>query len=215
MSWSSSATSCFSESRVLGSAFSPSSAAATAMRASGVRSSWLALASSRRCAVTSSSMRCAERLKLSASAATSSRPSTFTRAPRSPPPSRSTPARSRSSRRPRPRTTGKAPTATAMATSAERGGDPEDRVGPLAHLARHQPAAVGKLQGEVGPAGSAPPAGAGALEVEARRHLAGHGDHVAVGAVEGDVEAQLALQRLDRALLFGPGRARHRAAARR
>ena len=54
------------------------------MRASGVRSSWLQLASSRRWAAISSSMRSAERLKLAASAATSSRPSTSTRAPRSP-----------------------------------------------------------------------------------------------------------------------------------
>ena len=38
--------------------------------------------------------------------------------------------------------------------------------------------------------------------VEARRRLAGHRDHVAVGFVEGDVEAQLALQHLDGALLI-------------
>ena len=97
---------------------SPSSEAATAMRASGVRSSWLQLASSRRWAATSSSMRWAERLKLAASAATSSRPSTLTRAPRSPPPSCSTPSFSRSSRRPRPRTTG---------IGADRDGEREQR----------------------------------------------------------------------------------------
>ena len=50
------------------------------MRDSGVRSSCEALASSMRWAPTSSSMRPAARLKLAASRATSSRPSTSTRA---------------------------------------------------------------------------------------------------------------------------------------
>jgi hypothetical protein len=57
------------------------------MRVSGVRSSCEALASSILCERTSSSIALAERLKLAASAATSSLPSTFTRAARSPSPS--------------------------------------------------------------------------------------------------------------------------------
>ncbi len=87
------------------------------MRASGERSSCEAFASSVLCAPTRPSMRSAERLKLAASAATSSLPSTFTRAVKSPLPSASTLERSRSRRRVAPRTTGYAPTATASAIS--------------------------------------------------------------------------------------------------
>ena len=83
------------------------------MRASGERSSWLALASSERCDCTSASTRAAATLKLEATAATSSRPETATRWPRSPPPNCSTPRLSISSRRVRRRTTGNAPAATA------------------------------------------------------------------------------------------------------
>ena len=57
------------------------------MRDSGVLSSCEALASSSLCEPTRSSMRAAARLKLDASLATSSLPSTFTRAERSPAPS--------------------------------------------------------------------------------------------------------------------------------
>ena len=57
INWSSSSTSCFSDSRVLASAPSPSSDAATAMRASGVRNSWLQLASSIRLGADKLSMR--------------------------------------------------------------------------------------------------------------------------------------------------------------
>ena len=75
-------------------------------RASGERSSWLALASRLWCERSSVSMRSAARLKLRATAATSSRPDSSTRWPSDPAPKRSTPACSDSSRRVRPRTTG-------------------------------------------------------------------------------------------------------------
>ena len=88
------------------SAGSVSSAVAIFSRASGERSSCEAFASSERCARTSVSIRSAERLKLAASAATSSRPCTGTRADRSPEPSASTPRCSRSSRRVSRRTIG-------------------------------------------------------------------------------------------------------------
>ena len=81
--------------------------------------------------------------------------------------------------------------------------DPQDRARPLAHLAGHQPAAVGKLQGEGRAARAAPPAVARAPRIEARRRPAGHGDLGAVAAVEGEVEAQLAMQRIERLLVLG------------
>ena len=68
----------------------PSSSIAMRMRASGERSSCEAFASRLRCASTSASIRSAARLKLRARSATSSRPSTGTRAARSPAPSAST-----------------------------------------------------------------------------------------------------------------------------
>ena len=64
-----------------------SSSMPSRMRDNGVRNSCEVLASSILCAPTSSSMRAAARLKLAASRATSSLPSTLTRAPRSPAPS--------------------------------------------------------------------------------------------------------------------------------
>ena len=83
------------------------------MRASGERSSWLALASSDWCARTSASMRAAAALKLDATAATSSRPLTSTRWSRRPLPKISMPRLSDCRRRVRWRTTGQAPAATA------------------------------------------------------------------------------------------------------
>ena len=92
-----------------------SSSIATAIfsRASGLRSSWLALASRLWCDRSSTSMRAAARLKLAPRAATSSRPSSATRWCRAPAPKASTPCLRDSSRRVRPRTTGQAPAATA------------------------------------------------------------------------------------------------------
>ena len=75
-------------------------------RASGERSSWLALASSDWCERTSASMRAAARLKLAATAATSSAPEIATRWPSAPAPNCSTPRLSASSRRVSRRTTG-------------------------------------------------------------------------------------------------------------
>ena len=83
----------------------------------------------------------------------------------------------------------------------QKGSDPEGRIGALAHLAGDQPATVGQQQGEVRSGRAAPPALAGARRIEARRRPAGHGDHGAVRPVQGDVEAQLAMQDLDGALL--------------
>ena len=97
--------SSFSASRCAG--LAPSSIeTAIFMRASGERSSWLALASSERCAATSASMRAAATLKLAATAATSSAPETSTRWPSAPAPNCSTPRLSDSSRRVSRRTTG-------------------------------------------------------------------------------------------------------------
>ena len=185
------------------------------MRASGVRSSWLQLASSRRWAATSSSMRSAERLKLAASAATSSRPSTFTRAPRSPPPSCSTPSLQPLEPPAEPAHHGIGADRDGEREHSEAAHDPQDRARPLAHLACHQPAAVGKLQGEGRAARAAPPAVARAPRIEARRRPAGHGDLAAVAAVEGEVEAQLAMQRIERPLAARPAARRPRAAGRR
>ena len=61
-----------------------------AIRASGDRSSWEAFASKTRCALINASIRPADWLKLIASCATSSRPSTATRLDRSPDPQAST-----------------------------------------------------------------------------------------------------------------------------
>ena len=88
------------------------------MRASGVRSSCEADASIVRCTETSDSIRSAARLKLLASAAISSQPSTSTLASRSPAPSASTRLCSRSSRRVMPRASGQAPTAMTVMTPA-------------------------------------------------------------------------------------------------
>ena len=70
--------SAFSVSRCAGDA-SASIDTAIFIRASGERSSWLALASSERCDRTSASMRAAATLKLAATAATSSAPEIATR----------------------------------------------------------------------------------------------------------------------------------------
>ena len=101
--------------RSAGSPFSASSSTAMRMRARGERSSWEAAASVSRWASTRAWMRSAAWLKLRASAAISSLPSTSTRAARSPAPRASTRACSRSSRRARRRARGQAPTATANA----------------------------------------------------------------------------------------------------
>ena len=149
----------FRDSRVFMSAASLSNDAATAIRASGVRSSWLQLASSRLCATTSSSMRWAERLKLSASAATSSLALDLD-------PGAEIVAE--------PFDAGLQPLQPAAepahhGVGADRDGerhqhqerrDPERRTGPFAHLAGEQPAPVRQLQGEVGAARAAAPAGA-------------------------------------------------------
>ena len=76
------------------------------MRASGVRSSWLQLASSRRWAATSSSMRWAERLKLCGQGRHLVAALDLDARAEIAAANCSTPAFSRSSRRPRPRTTG-------------------------------------------------------------------------------------------------------------
>ena len=133
------------------------SASAMLMRVSGVRSSCEALASSILCERTSSSMRLAERLKLAASAATSSLPSTFTRAARSPSPSWSTPALRRSSRRVSRRVIGQAPTATATAIDEQRGQTPSGRAATARAAApRHQEAAVAQGQQPGGAAAAQP-----------------------------------------------------------
>ena len=88
----------------------------------------------------------------------------------------------------------------------EESDDPEGLARPLVHLARHQPAPVGQLQREVRAARPAAPAGARTLRLEARRRSPDHGDHAAVGVVEGEVEVQLALQGVERALALGIGR---------
>ena len=120
MRLSSSSTSRSMRSRSSGRGAVASSSIATRMRASGLRSSWDAEASNVRCTETSDSMRAAARLKLSASAATSSQPSTSTRALKSPAPSASTRVFSRSSRRVIARASGYAPmaTSTTRATSS-------------------------------------------------------------------------------------------------
>ena len=87
-------------------------------RASGERSSWLALASRLLWERSSVSICSAARLKLVASAATSSLPLSCTRKLRSPEPNCSTPDFSDSSRRVSRRTTGYAPPATARNSTA-------------------------------------------------------------------------------------------------
>ena len=98
--------SAFRRSRGAPSGVSSSSETAIFSRASGERSSWLALASSDWCERTSASMRSAAWLKLAPSAATSSRPLASTRWSSAPAPKRSTPAFRLSRRRVRRRTTG-------------------------------------------------------------------------------------------------------------
>ena len=112
---------------------------ATRMRASGVRNSWDADASSVRCTETSDSMRAAARLKLAASAATSSQPSTSTLAPRSPAPRASARFLSRSSRRVIAHASGQAATA-ARTTRATK---------ELDHEAARPPGHVGEKPSSV------------------------------------------------------------------
>ena len=115
----SSSSSAMSRSMLARRAGSPSSSSiAIRIRVSGVRSSCDAPARMCRCAPTSRSMRSAARLKLSASRATSSRPSTSTRAESEPAPSSSTRACNRSIRRVSPRASGHTPTAIATASRA-------------------------------------------------------------------------------------------------
>ena len=98
----------------------PIASAAILSRASGERSSWEALASSRFCAFTSASIRSADALKVRASLPTSSRPRTATRALRSPRPNAATPFCNCSRFLVSRRTTGYAPIATARAIAKTR-----------------------------------------------------------------------------------------------
>ena len=85
----------------------------------------------------------------------------------------------------------------ASASSARKRRDPEGRARPLAHLARHQPAPVGQLQGE----GRAARGRAASRCARGRDRSAAAAGRpwrsAAVGAVEGEVEAELAVQRVD------------------
>ena len=176
---------------------------AMAMRASGVRSSWLQLASSRRWAATSSSMRSAERLKLAASAATSSRPST----------SRGRRGRRRRAARRRPSAARAGGRARAppdrrrrrWRAPAARGRRRSSRIGlgrsRTWRATSQRPS--GSCRVKFGPPGPRRQPVARAPRIEARRRPAGHGDHGAVGPVEGEVEAQLAMQRVERLLVLG------------
>ncbi len=96
---------------------SSSSSSAIRRRASGLRRSCDALASTRRWASNDRWTRSAASLNARATAATSSRPRTATRASSSPAPQRETPSRTSSSRRVTRRASGQAPTAIPSATS--------------------------------------------------------------------------------------------------
>ena len=169
------------------------------MRVSGVRSSCDALASSILCDLTSSSMRAAERLKLAASAAISSLPSTFTRDARSPSPSWSTPAFSRSSRRVRRRVSGQAPSATASAMAASA---PSSQA-PGRHGPRSMPVTRKRPSGS--DATAAVSADASGRRASSRRQRPPGGrDQLAVGRRARDRRAA-AVQLLDRACCCARG----------
>ena len=123
INWSSSAMLRAISAVNAGDALGPSSSSPMRMRVSGERSSCEALAnsdfcdaSSDSCDCTSVCTRCAAWLKRRARKATSSRPSSLTRADRSPSPQRCTPSCRRSRRRVSVRTMGYVASATAIPT---------------------------------------------------------------------------------------------------
>ena len=175
-------------------------ASAMLMRVSGVRSSCDALASSILCERTSSSMRLAERLKLRASAATSSLPSTFTRAARSPSPSWSTPALSRSSRRVSRRVDRPGADRDRDRDDEQRGQRPAAGPPRAARRAGHQEAAVAQGQ-QPGVAAAAQPHRRGAVELEPRQRPPRGREQRAVARIEREVDAQAPVQAFDHRLL--------------
>jgi hypothetical protein len=171
------------------------------MRVSGVRSSWEALARSVFWAATSRSIRAAARLKLRARAATSSRPSSSTRAARSPEPSQAFEA------------LGQAPNDREGAERDRHGEDAETAEyvggGPQSERgmdgASQEPATVGQPQGRDRTRAAHPVASALAQRGGRHRNGTSHGSEGrAVRRAHREVGVELVPEPLERQLELGP-----------